>query len=542
MSGSPNVARASAIMLISLFLSRVLGYVRTMVIAGHFGQDKFTDAYRLAFQLPDLIFFLVAGGALSSAFIPVFTEYLVKGQQDESKPTKKEKEKEAWHIFSSVTTIMAIAVVALVALTWVFAPQLTSIIAAGKDESLHPLITQMGRIVLPAQIAFFVGGLMFGTLYVRQVFVVPGLGPNIYNIGIITGALVISQWTMPHGIVGASWGALIGAILGNLVVPILVLRHLGADFRPIIDFKHPGVKKVFRLMLPVVLGLSLPGIYAMIMQYFGSFEPDGVNSALDNANQLMQAPLAIFGQSMAIGAFPALSQFFSQGDWGRFRQTLTGTLRTTLYLAVPVAFILYFCSYPVIEVLLEHRKFQPEDTMRTALALQPFAIGVAAWCLHPVLMRAYFSIQKTLPPIIMGTTATACFFGLSWIAKQTGMDYRSYPLVGSIVAIGLVLFMLAAIRKETAGLDLKGVLATFLKSCVGGAAAAGLILGGYTLFVNAGRPGGKVMLAVSLVMLFLLGAWLYYFLTKLMKMPETAYVQRAVNRKRGVPPADKPAS
>ena len=245
--------------MISLLLSRVLGLVRDAIVLGKFGADGVTDAYFQSFKIPDLLFFLIAGGALSSAFIPVFSEYL-----------HTEREGEAWHIFSVVTTFMSLLVVGFIAIAWIFATPLSHLIAPGTEPDFIPYIVQKSRIVLPAQYAIFIGGIMFGTLYANQRFSVPGLGPNIYNLGIIFGALVISTFVVP-GQMGLSWGALLGAFAGNIVIPYLAMRHIGVQFRPSLNLKHPGVKKVFKLMLPVVLGLSLPGVYALIMTAFGSY-------------------------------------------------------------------------------------------------------------------------------------------------------------------------------------------------------------------------------------------------------------------------------
>lgn len=505
-------------MMASLFLSRVLGQARDTIMAAQFGRGPMTDAYVLAFQIPDLLFFLIAGGALSSAFIPVFTEYL-----------HTDRESEAWHVFSVVTTVMTLVLGVFITLAWIFALPLTELVAGGKSADLLPLIAQMSRILLPAQLAFFIGGLMFGTLYARDRFVAPGLGPNVYNIGIIFGALVLSQYTTP-GIVGMSWGAVIGAVIGNLLIPLIVMTRLHSRFCPSLDFKHPGVVKVFKLMLPVVLGLSLPGVYGIIMRGFGSYFTDGVNTALDYANKLMQAPLGIFGQSLAIAVFPALSQFFAQQRMDLYRDQLARTMRTVIYITLPISAIMAVLAGDIVALLFQYGKFSDADTAAVAPCLQMFSIGITAWCLQPVLMRAFFSIQKTVQPIILGTIASVLFFGLAWVLRATPLGYLGLPLASSISALVLVATMLIAIQKQVGGIDLSGLGSTFLKSLVAAVIMASVMYGGDLLLPRGTGLGRNAWAFGRLMILGLGSAWIYYGITRKLGMPETSYVNRALAR------------
>ncbi|MBI5707896.1 MAG: murein biosynthesis integral membrane protein MurJ [Armatimonadetes bacterium] len=523
---APTVARASLIMAASLLLSRILGVLRDQVMVWSFGRNEFTDAYRWSYSIPDLLFFLVAGGALSSAFIPVFSEYLHTDRKDE-----------AWKVFSVVTTLMSVIVIGFVVFAWVFAYPLTYAVAPGSDaDPVRELIATMSRIVLPAQFAFFIGGLMFGALYSHQRFTVPGLGPNVYNLGIIFGALVISQFVTP-GVVGMSWGALIGATIGSFLVPLVALRAVNPEFRPSLDLSHPGVKKVMKLMLPVILGLSLPGVYGLIMQAFSSYYGKGTATAMDLSNKLMQAPLAVFGQSLAIAVFPTLSMHFAQKEMDKYASQLASTLRTVIYISVPVSALMIVQSPDIVAVLFQYgKRFGASDTAVVASCLQLFGVGVFAWCLHPVLMRGFFAIQNTVTPIAIGTATTAVFLGLCFGLRLTSLSYLSLPLASSVSAILLAVMLLGVLNRRIEEFDLKGITATFFKSS-GAGLAMGLVLWMGALVVPRGEGLGHN--ALSLVRLFvfgLSGVWVYYGITRRLAMPETAYLDRTLaklNRKRG---------
>ena len=516
----PNVARAGGIMMLSLLLSRVLGLVRDAVMTWKFGSDAVTDAYTVAYMVPDLLFFLLAGGALSSAFIPVFSEYFHTGKEDD-----------AWTVFSAVASIMTVALIALIAIAFVFAEPLSHAIAPGKPDELIPLIAHMSRILLPAQLAFFIGGLMFGTLYARQVFSVPGLGPNIYNLGIIFGAVALSGFFTP-GIIGMSWGALIGATIGNLIIPYFAMRRLESRFRFTLDTSHPGVKKVFKLMLPVVLGLSLPGVYGMVLQWFGTYYPEGVNTSLKLSNQLMLAPVGIFGQSLAIAVFPALSQFYAQNEMGAFRKQLASTMRTVIYITLPITAIMLAMSPFVVSAIYEQGKFTAEDTRTVAQLLSLFGIGIFAWCLHPVLMRAFFALHNTWLPILLGTLTTLLFTGLVAAAWFMKLGYEALPLASSVSAIALVIALAIAIRAKIGAFGGMGILTTLVKAAAVSAALGVPLYFGTEAVATTVFANGKLAVIGFLGLATILVGWAYYGITKLLGMPETSYVSRALNRRR----------
>ncbi|MBL8048080.1 MAG: murein biosynthesis integral membrane protein MurJ [Chthonomonas sp.] len=523
-----NVARAGGIMMASLFLSRVLGIVREMIINWKFGQSAMTDAYRTAFQVPDFLFYLLSAGALSQAFIPVFSEYF-----------HTDRPRDAWAVFSSVATICGTFILGFIVVCWVAAVPVAHYLAPNASPDQVQLIARMSRILVPTQFAFIVGGLLMGTLYARQVFSIPGLGPNIYNLGIIFGATLLSQ-LLVIPVAGMTWGALVGAYLGSLIIPLIVIRRMGMEFRPNFSLQHPGVRKVFRLMAPIIFGLSLPSVFPVITRYFGNYYATGTISALENMNQLMQAPLGIFGQSLAIAVLPALSQFFAEGNMDKYRDQLVSTVRTCIFLAAPFVAMFLVFSEPIVRMLFEHGRFTAADTARTAPAVAMAGIGIIGWCLQPVMMRGFFAVQRTLPPVLLGSTCTILYATTCYCAVRYQWPPLALPLAGSICAILMSLAMIILIQKYVGALKLRPVAITLGKSLIASAIGGAFLFAVKSVMPAASSSGGRIGNALLTLFILICFGWVYYFAAKFLAMPETDYLSRALNRrnKAATPPAE----
>lgn len=525
-----TVGVAGIILMASNLLSRILGLVRDAVIGAMFGTTLHTDAYVISFRIPDLIFYLVAGGAFSSALIPVFTEYLTK-----------DDEEGAWETFSTVATVIGSVVIGLVALVFIFAEPLTPLLAWGKPSEIFPEVAFMGRILLPAQIFFLIGSLCFATLYSKKQFVVPGLGPNLYNLCIIFGAVWLSQFVSP-GVIGMCWGALIGAFLGNVIVPVLAVRRVGMKFRPSFNVRHPGASKVFRLMIPVIFGLSLPQVLAFLNNWLCNHYPKGTNTAIDYANKLQQAPVAVFGMAMALAAFPALAEFWTKNERKAFVVQFTRTLTTTAYLCLPIAAVMLTVPDEIVRIFFERGKFTPESTALTAPLLQAFAVGLLGWSLAPIVMRGFYATQETVKPIVIGTIATAFYLAFGFVIKFTGMPAYTVALSSSITGILLVWSLLASLKKRIPEFEIGPVLGSVGRTLCAAALFGALMWGGVQGFHAIGQPFGILGRLGWFGICFILAGWAFYLATKAMKMPEAAIIERAVGRldKRGKTPQEPP--
>ncbi|MDW8106643.1 MAG: murein biosynthesis integral membrane protein MurJ [Armatimonadota bacterium] len=517
-------ARASALMMGAIFASRVLGMLRDTVIAFRFGQNELTDAYRAAFQLPDLLFFMVAGGALSSSLMPVFSGYWEQGRKDE-----------AWRVFSIVASIMVSLTTALVLLLILLAPWAVALMFPGFDAPRHALTTHMTRIVLPAQICFLLGGLMMATLYARKHFFVPALGPNIYNLGIIFGGLVLS---LSLGVAGLAWGALLGAFVGSVLMPLWAMRRLGSAFRLDFCWRHEGARQVFRLMLPVMFGLSLPGIYMLILRVFASWLPPGAISALDNANRQMQAPLGIVGQGIALAVFPALTTLAARNEWGALRATLQRGLRLVWFLTLPATALLLVLAEDISRVLLQYGKFTPADTQMVAGALRAFALGLFAWSGQALVARGFFALRDSLTPVLIGSLVTVLFVPLCWLAMYPlRLGHVGLALATSVAATVQMVWMLRVLWRRIPAGDAaaSASLARFLLATGSATVAMGALAYALHQGLHTVLPPFQVNLRSLLIGLSVasVSLWAYLLLCRAWRVQETEYVFRVLRRSAG---------
>jgi putative peptidoglycan lipid II flippase len=459
-------------MMAGILGSRLLGLVRERVISHQFGQGYDTDVYTGAFTIPDLMFFLIAGGALSSAFIPVFSEYITKG-----------KEREAWRIFSVVATVMTLVVIAFIVFGEIFTHQLVLLTNAGYARVPGKVeeTVRLTRILLPAQVCFFLGGLMMGSLTARNLFVGQALGPVVYNLGIILGGVFL---THRFGVAGLCYGAVGGAVAGNLGLQWYLVRKSGGKFLPGSvrqHWRHPGVLKVWKLMLPVILGLSLPQVSLIIGKMFASLLPgDGPQSALVRANTLMQVPLGLFAQATAIAIFPTMTAQAARMEFAALRGSINFGLRSILFMTVPSSFLMFVLALPIVQLQYQSGKFTGANAEMTAAALRLFAVGIFAWSAHAIITRGFYALQDSRTPVIVGTLVTLIFIPLNWaVLAFTGhadamRGTAGLAMVTSIAASIHMVTMLVLLRRRLRGLNGGRLLKSVVRIVLASAVTAGI--------------------------------------------------------------------
>lgn len=404
-----GIAGATGLMMATVLLSRILGVLRDAIISSHFGRTPQSDAYQAAFTVPDLLFYLLQSGALSSTVVPILTEFRQQG-----------KDKSADKVVSIVASVIFVFIGLLICVMWINARALTILLNPGfvaNEGTLHriALAVPLTRVLLPAQMFFFLGGLMMGVLYSRKQFLIPALGPVIYNAGIIFGGVALSHWL---GIRGLVWGAIGGAFLGNFLIPLLAVLRLGVRLRPSFDVTHPAAMKVWRMLLPIGLGVSLPNIDQMVNKAFASYLGPGDTTAIMAAYRLMLLPIGVFAQAMALAAFPTLSGQAAENNLTAMRRTMNQSLRNILFLTVPASALMFLLAEPIITFLLQRGMFTHADTLATAPVLRSLSLGIFAWSCQSLLTRGFYALQNSKVPVISGAIVSVLFVAMNfWVVR-----------------------------------------------------------------------------------------------------------------------------
>ena len=406
----------------SVLASRVLGFFRDWTVAHQIGANAVTDSYYAAFTLPDFLNYLVAGGSLSLTFIPVFTKYAAENHEEEG-----------WHVFSTVVTVMGVLLVAVVVMGEIYAARLVELIAPGFSPAEKARVIFLTRLMLPAQICFYLGSILSAVQYAKGQFVVPSLAPVVYNIGIILGGVLLASRI---GITGFAVGVLGGAVAGNLLFQVYGASRAGARFSPNLDVRHPGFWLFIKLTIPIMLALSLVFTDDWIIRWFGSYLTKGSISWLNYAKTLMRVPLGVVGQAVGVASFPFLAQLYSEGKLEEMNRTLNATLKGLILLLVPISALTIAQAAPLVHLVYAHTRMSPSDLNATGATLAVFSLGMFAWGAQNILARGFYAARDTVTPAVVGTALTFLNLPVYWLLD------RQYQHLGLALAssIGIIVY------------------------------------------------------------------------------------------------------
>ncbi len=495
-----RIAQAAGLVMALFVVSRALGLFREVAISHQFGTGGDLDAYLAAFRLPDILFQIVAGGALASAFIPTFSAYLARDDESSS-----------WRLASAVINLVLILTTFLAAVAALLAPWLVrTVIAPGFDPERQAVTANLMRLMLITPVIFGVSGVVMGILNARQHFLLPALAPIVYNLGIIAGAVFLSP---AMGVRGLAVGVVAGA-LGHLLVQVPgVVRH-GLRYTPTLGLRNPGVHEVGRLMLPRVLGLAAVQINFLVNTILASGLATGSLAALNYAWLLMLLPQGVFAQSVATAAFPTFSTQAAKGQRAEMRSTLAATLRAILYLAIPAAVGLIVLRLPLVQLVFQRGAFTETSTEMVAWALALFALGLPAHSVVEIVVRAFYAMHDTKTPVAVGIGAMGLNVVLSLVFIRAfeavgWMPHGGLALSNSLATTVEMAVLLGIIRRRLEGLEGRRLASSLARIGLASAAMGAVawtvawLLAGYGIWLSGGLAavaGLTVYVGSSLVL------------------------------------------
>ncbi len=478
-SDGRRIGAAAALLAASVLLSRMLGYVREMVLAAKVGVSPEMDAYSAAFLLPDILNHLLAGGALAIAFIPVYT-----------RARKERGEAAAEKLFATVLGTLGLLAVLFTAVMWIWAEPIVSRLFGGFDPETADLTLRLTRIVLPAQVFFITGGVLRGALMSHGRFGAQAASGIVYNLGIIAGGLLMGG---ALGVEGFAWGALVGAIVGPFG---LALADAARCLRVRIRIAPADREFLAYLIvaLPLMIGVSLLTVDEWYEKVFGDDVGEGVLASLRFARQLMLVPVAVVGQAIAAAALPTLSRLWSEGRRAESDRILLRTLQVALVLALLTGAAVAAAAQPLVDVLYHRGRFTADDVTLVAGLLVIMCFAVPGWVLQQVSARAFYARGDTLRPMLIGTATALLVVPLYWMLAQThgAAGLAAAGAVGvSVNALATVLLARFLHGAPALGTLLAGGARALAIALPAAAAARAVQLGG------GGLPGALIDLALA---------------------------------------------
>ncbi len=509
-SAERQIARAASVVMAAFVLSSLMGLARQVLVSRAFGTRAELDAFYAAQGLPDILFNLVAGGALASAFIPVLTGFLIRGDRAG-----------AWRLASAINNLVFLILSLLSALCALAAPWLVGhVLAPSFGPAQAALAVSLLRVLLLSSVIFGVSGLLMGVLNAHQHFLLPALATSFYWLGWIIGV----QFFAPRlGIHGLAWGVVLGAGL-HLGVQLPGLWGRGARYSLSLGWDNPSVRQVARLMAPRLVGVAAVQVNFLVNRILAAGQPEGSLTAITVAFAIMTMPQVVIAQAIAIAALPTFSAQAARGDWQAVRASLATTLRGVLFLALPASLGLMLLRQPVVAMLLQRGTFDAHSTQLVAWGLLWYAAGLVGHSWVEIASRAFYALHDTRTPALVGAAAMALNVLLSlgfaaFFMRLGWMPHGGLALANSLATALECAALLVLMHRRLSGLELArlrpGLLAT-----VGGAAAMAAALAAW-LSATAGLSAWTVGLGGVA-----LGAAVYWLAALALGAPEARQLPR----------------
>ena len=528
-AGKHQLFRSAGVVSAAVALSRITGLVREMVMARLFGAGQVYDAFLLGFRVPNLTRDLFAEGALSSAFVPVFTDHLVK-----------QGKREAERLFDVVGTVLIAVVGLFVAAGALFTPELVRLLAPGFERvpGKFELAVTLTRTMFPFLVLVALAAQAMGVLNACGRFGVPALSSTAFNLGSVAFGLAFGftagRWLGVSLIQSMALGVVFGGAMQLLSqVPSLVRE--GFVFRPVLDLSHPGLRRVLSLMGPAILGNAAVQINVLVNTNFASTITDSAGHVIDGpvswlgyAFRFMQLPMGIFGVAMASATLPAVSRAAAAGRVDEFRNILAHSLGMVFLLTIPSSVGLAVLGESMIGAVYQGGRFQAYDTRQTALALTCYAVGLAGYAAVKILAPAFYALNDARTPMLVSAASIAVnFAAAAGMVKAAGFGHAGLALSTSVVGLFGFAALLALLRARIGGINGRTLAAGALK-----VAAASAVMGLACLassrsirhLLGSGRPGQLADVALSIP----LGAAVFWLMARRLRIADLEAAEAAL--------------
>ena len=520
-----SVVRSAGLVSVAMGMSRITGLLREIIMARLFGAGFVYDAFLLGFRIPNLTRDLFAEGALSSAFVPIFTQTLAnKGRKEAA-------------ILSNLVATAIIIVVGLFCLAGiVFSPAWVNLLASGFHQvpGKFELAVKLTRIMFAFLLLVALAAQAMGVLNACNRFAVPALASTFFNIGSVAFGLILGYVLAPRLGIDAITGMAIGVVLGGalqLVWQVPALRAEGFRFRPAFDWNNPLLRKILRLMGPAIIGNAAVQINVLVITNFASRIPgNGPVSWLSYSFRFMQLPLGLFGVAIASATLPAISRSAGFGNFDEFRRTLSKSLGMVFLFTLPSAVGLIVLGRTMIGAIYQGGKFSAYDTEQTALALSCYALGLAGYSALKVLNPAFYALHDARTPMIVSLLSIAVnYLTADLLFRRTGLGHAGLALSTAAVATfgGLALFVL--LRKRIGGIYGRNLLESVWKIALA-SAIMGAVVFGSDHFVEGWLGIDRLARLASLAVCIPVGLMIFYAACRILRVSELELAARALLR------------
>lgn len=510
-----QIARAASVVMGAFILSNLTGLVRQMLVSRQFGTSTVIDAFNAASTYPDLIFSLIAGGALASAFVPTVTDFLAKGEREN-----------AWFLTSAIANLVFILLSAVSLISVIGAPWIVAHLLAPRfSPEQQALTSQLLRILLISPTIFGMSGLLMGVLNAHQVFLWPALAPTMYWLGMIFGVLFLSP---SLGIFGLAWGAVLGAAL-HLGIQVPALLHLPERrYFASLGLNFPAVREVGRLMAPRLLGVGAVQLNFVVNTIIATGQPVGSLTAIKYAWAIMTMPQVVIAQAIAIAALPTFSAQVSRGEIGEMRNSLAATLRGVLLLAIPATFGLIILRAPIISALFERGEFDAQSTRMVAWALLWYTVGLVGHSFVEIVSRAFYALHNTLTPVLVSVGAMSLNIGLSLgfsalFVKIGWEPHGGLALANSLATSLEALVLLLLMSRRLQGINARDILQAGWQTLIAGM----VMVSGIAIWIWMTQNAPSWLIALGGI---LIGAALYIGVALLIGNRELRSMRRELSR------------